>query len=276
MKKTLFIIAVVLFFIEPAAAEIKKPFYLQDFWKDFSLRLDQKLYSEIKTDGLIRYRLEKLNETRELEKDGRNILVMPGAPVFIFKAVSKAASEPLTEYLNQFELVQNVRELLRKYGRIAFSVSLLTDDTSRNGYYRFNPKAEFELGIKESPELGQNQKIQSLRLKAGFQVVDDKTLINNARDLSLSLRPGVSLEYNWQDFFKAGGRLSLPQSDLTFYFVPDKQFFTVSVISDFVVHDKRLGFYLSKEINNRVFTVRSNYFLETHEAQVTFHFFYQF
>lgn len=279
VKKILLICAAVLFFIEPAVADTETSLYVKDFWKDFSLRFDEKLYSEIKRDGLISYRLEKFNETRELEEsDGRKILVMPGAPLFILRAASRAASEPLTEYLNQFKLVQNVRELLRKYGRIAFSISFLANETTSNESYGLNPKTEFELGIKEtSDKLSQGQKIRSsLRLKAGFQITDDKTLINNTKELSLSLRPGISLEYGWRNFVTAGGRITFPQSNLTFYIAPERRFFTISAISDFTLPDKRLGFYLSKDFSNRAFTVRSSYFLETQETQITFHFFYQF
>lgn len=275
MKKLLLIAAAVLFLIEPAIADdTEAP--LKDFYREFSLRFNEKLYSEIKSDGLISYRLEKLDETRELEEnDGRKILVMPGAPFFIFRATARAAAEPLTKYLNQFELVQNVRELLRKYGRVAFSISFLTDQTSGNEA-KISPKAEFELGIKETLEPGQSQAIiSSLRFKAGFQI-DEKALINNARDLSLSLRPGVSLAYNWRDFLLAGGRITFPEFNLTFYLVPERRFFTISAISDFTLPDKRLGFYLSKDFGNRTFTVRSSYFLETQETQITFHFFYQF
>ena len=282
MKKILFVIAAVLFFVEPVAANtetsLKDDVYLKDFWKEFSLRFDEKLFSEIKRDGLISYRLEKLDETRELEIDGRKAVVMPGAPIFIFRAASRAASEPLTEYLNQFELVQNIRELLRKYGRIAFSVSFLTDKTSDNESYSINPKAEFELGIKENPPKSyENQKLHSsLRLKAGLQITDDKTLITSTKEFSLSFRPGVSLGYNWRDFFTVGGRLTFPGSNLTFYLVPGRRFFTISAISDFTLPDKRLGFYLSKDFDNRAFTVRSSYFLETQETQITVNFFYQF
>lgn len=279
MKKILFVIAAVLFFVEPAAANTATPFYLKDFFKEFSLRFNDKLFLEIKNDGLISYRLEKINETRELEdKDGRNITVTQGTPLFIFRAASRAVSEPLTKYLNQFELVQNARELLRKYGRIAFSISFLQDKTSASEAYSLNPRAEFELGVKEIPsEPDQNQKAHSsLRLKAGFQIMDNNTLVNNARNLSLSLRQGISLEYNWHDFFLVGGRINFPASNLTFYLVPERRFFTVSAISDYTLPEKRLGFYLSKDFGNRAFTVRSSYFLETEEAQITFHFFYQF
>lgn len=280
MKKILLMIAAALFFIEPAVADTETSLHnAKDFWEEFSLSFDKKLYLEIKNDGLLGYRLEKFDETRELEEaDGRKIIVMPGAPLFIFKAVSRAASEPLTRYLNQFELVQNVRELLKKYGRVVFSISFLADETSRDKLYNLNPKAEFELGIKEtSDRLSQDKKIRSsLRFKAGFQVIDDKTFINNTKELSLSFHPGVSLEYDWQDFLKVGGRITFPGSNLIFYLVPERRFFTVSAISDFILSDKRLGFYLSKDFGNRTFTVRSSYFLETEETQITFHFFYQF